>query len=110
MTDQKPMTQAEAVNQSHLIQAALQAPGIRLYANGFMVAQTASDITVALLTNGQPNGSLSLSYISAKSLSAQLMTIVESFERATGQKIMTITEVGEALKKAQGAGIDVSKL
>lgn len=85
------------------LQAALSAPIGRLYANGFVVAQTASDLMVLLLSNGAPSAFLNLSYISARTLIEELSKAVGDFEKATGQKIPTIGEVAQNLEKQKGA-------
>jgi hypothetical protein len=88
-----------------MVQAALRGPGLpRFYANSFAIAQTSSDISVVMLLNDQPVGILSMSYISAKSLGVDLGGALEQIEVAIKQKIPTINETTEALRKRYGGG------
>jgi hypothetical protein len=103
MTDQSTTDKTRDQEQRQILQL-LRAPVPRLYANGFAIATSASDLTVALLLNGSPAGLLSLSYISAKSLIGELQTAVGAFEKAIGQEIQTINQVAEALEKNRGPG------
>ena len=93
---------ADKQQQGQLVQAMLRSPLPRFYANGFAIAQTNADVSVVLLTNGQPVGVLSMSYISAKNIVIQLGKSVEDFETAIGHKIKTIEEIGEAMRKVLG--------
>jgi hypothetical protein len=98
-----PQSQEE---QQAIALAALRAPVPRLYSNGFMTAQTASDIALILLQNGSPSAILNLSYISAKSLILELQRAVESFETTVGQRLMTIEEISKLMEaeKAKAKG------
>lgn len=84
------------------MQTMMRAAMPRLYANGFGLAQSASDISVVVLHNNVPTGMISMSYISAKSLLEDLGTALQGIEEALGQSIPTIGEVGEKLQKTQG--------
>jgi hypothetical protein len=107
MTEEKsPKLTPEQISKMN---AALQSPVIKLYANGFLMGQSASDVVVVLTTNGAPSGILNLSYISAKSLSNDLSKLITEFETATGEKVPTAKEVGEKMTKAKGPGTDVTK-
>jgi hypothetical protein len=87
--------------QQQQMQAVLQAPIMRLYANGFMMGQSAADIVIALLVNGVPSAVLNLSYMSAKTLQNNLAKLISEFERVTGQIIPIAEEVGEKLAKTE---------
>jgi hypothetical protein len=89
----------ERQQQQAMVVAALRNPGLRMYANGFAIANTASDMSVILMLNGTPAGVLNLSYISAKSLISSLTQAVTEFEKAISQDVMTIEEIQEKLPK-----------
>lgn len=91
--------------QQQLAQAWLRAPVPRLYANGFALAQTGSDISVIMLLNGAPVAITSLSFISAKTLCAELEKAMKSLEDALQQQIPTIEQVTEKLSKVHGPGL-----
>jgi hypothetical protein len=82
--------------------AALRGGIPRLYANGFIIAQSASDLAVVMLANGTPSSLVSMSFISAKTLSIELTKAISNLEKAIGDTIPTIEEVQEKLSKAQG--------
>ncbi len=106
MTDQTGL--ADPIQRAQMMQSALNAPVPRIYANGFMVGQTATDMSVVLLANAMPSGILHMSYGSAKSLVGDLLQAIKSFEEATKQPVLTIKEAGDAMNKAKGPGINVS--
>jgi citrate lyase beta subunit len=70
-----------------------------MYANGFGLAQTAADISMVALMNGQPVGVVIVPWVTAKSLIADLSQVVERLEQATGQKIRTVSEINSDLSK-----------
>ena len=101
MADQKdPKEQA-------FLQSALSLPGMKLYANGFIVARTASDIVVVLLHNGIHIGVLNLSYISARTLSEELANGVVHFEKAMEQNVPSINDVSKKYNENRGPQDDV---
>jgi hypothetical protein len=95
---------ADAPDVNAQLHAMLRAPMPRLYANGFGIAQSASDISVIVLHNNAPTGMVSMSYISAKSLLEDLAKALQEIEKALEQTIPTINEVGERMEKLQGPG------
>jgi hypothetical protein len=106
MTDQETaegMTARVEVQQQEqfaIANAALRGAVPRLYANGFILAQSASDISIILLTNGAAVGVLSVSLIAGKTLATELSRTLGNVERALGETIPTMDEV---LKKLQAA-------
>jgi hypothetical protein len=96
MVDQLPSIDLEQQKKA-LLAAIPTLP--RLYANGFAIVQSASDISTVLLANGSPIGILSMSHVSAKSLATELDKNIEDFEKATGQSVKTINELTEILSK-----------
>lgn len=105
MTDQAPKSapipqlQLEQLQIQQVMQGALRGGLPQLYANGFGIAQTASDVSVVLITNGNPTGVLSMSYITAKSLLADLGRAVSTFETAVKSPVKTSAEIDVDLKK-----------
>jgi citrate lyase beta subunit len=105
MTDQPtpPATQPSQDEQRRIeqaIQGALLGPTPKLYANAFGFAQTAADISIVAMMNGQPVGVLMVPYVTAKSLVHDLSQIVERYERATGQRVKLIGELNSDLSKS----------
>ena len=82
--------------------AFMRAPMARIYANGFGIVQSASDISVVMLHNNNPAAMVSMSFISAKSLLLDLGKALEGIEAALKQPIPTITEVAEEMTKIKG--------
>ena len=70
------------------------------YFNGFELGASLSDFSLMLMVDGQPQSRLSLSFTTAKSLVAQLSEAVEYFEKATDQKLLTMSDVEAAFKQA----------
>jgi hypothetical protein len=95
--------------QRQLAQTWLRAPVPRLYANGFALAQTGSDISVIMLLNGAPVAITSLSFISAKTLVIELGKAVETIESALQQQIPTIEQVTDKLSKVHGSSINTTQ-
>ena len=96
---------AEALDeaaQEAQMNALMRAPMPRIYANGFGMAQSASDITVVMLHNNNPTAMVSMSFISAKSLLVDLEKALEGIETALKQKIPTISEIAEEMTKVRG--------
>jgi hypothetical protein len=83
------------------LQNILNSPVPRLYANGFVVAQTHSDFSVVFLTNAAPSAVLSMSFISAKSLIEEMAKAMSFLEAGLEQKIPTINEVATKMTAAQ---------
>lgn len=84
-------------------QAMMSAPVPRLYANGFVVAQTYADVSVVLLLNGAPSAIVSLSFVSAKTLIEEMKKAMSFLEEALEQQIPTMNEVAEKLAVKQSA-------
>ena len=96
---------AEALDeaaQEAQMNALMRAPMPRIYANGFALAQSASDVTVVMLHNNNPAAMLSMSYISAKSLLVDLGKLLEGLEAVLKQPILTINEISEEMTKTKG--------
>jgi hypothetical protein len=98
MADQ--LREAQKQQQLQQIQIALQGGTPRFYANSVAVAQTASDIPLVLMANGSAVAVVNVSYITAKSLLADLQQTLTSFERATKSKIKTINEIAAEIEQS----------
>jgi hypothetical protein len=107
MSESEPATPQSSNDetQQEFMMAALRAPLPRFYANGFMTAQTASDIALIMLLNGNPSAVLNLSYISAKSLALELEKAVTSFERTIDMQLPTIEETTKRIEKAKADAV-----
>jgi hypothetical protein len=95
---------AQQQQQRALAQAALHAPIPHFYANGFGLAQTATDITLILLSNTAPIGTLTMTYGLLKQAVDELSKAVSNFEKASGHEITPIGKVNEELQKLAGQG------
>jgi hypothetical protein len=100
MSDPGPTTTRPNPEQAQA-QALLSAPVPRLYANGFVVAQTNSDVSVMLLLNGAPTALVSMSFISAKTLIEEMSRAMKFLEDSLGQEIPTMNEVAGKLSAMQ---------
>jgi hypothetical protein len=96
-----PLTPAQLKQQqtAQIMQAALRGGLPQFYANGFGIAQTATDVSLVLLTNGNPTGVLSISYTTAKTLLSDLDRALKNFERATNSSLKTAAELEPALEQ-----------
>lgn len=74
------------------------------YFNGFQLGLSNADINGLLLLNNQPHMAISMSYTTAKTLSAALNQMVEALESATGTRIMTNQEVAVGIDKLTSEG------
>lgn len=98
-----PNQDEERERQARLIQTALNSPIPKFYANSFGLAQSSSDLSLVLLLNNQPVGTINMSYITAKSLVHDLNGLINSIEKAAKQEIQTIGQMTEHLQKVKGA-------
>jgi hypothetical protein len=80
-----------------IIQGAILGPAPKFYINGYGFAQTAADLSVVLQLHSQPIGVVNMSYTTAKSLLVDLTTILEKFEKSTGDKIKTFAELNSKM-------------
>lgn len=71
----------------------------KLYANGFMIGLTLSDLNVTLVINGKPTHQLIMSLISAKTLMNGLKNAVEDFEKKSGTTIPDMNQLKELFKE-----------
>lgn len=113
MSDQRPNPAATPLTpqqiqqrqQTQAVTQALRGSVPLIYANQFAIAQTASDITLVVMANGNPAAAISMSYITAKSLIPDLTQAIGVFESAYGDKVKTINEITpEMEKKMREAG------
>jgi hypothetical protein len=107
--NQPPPSAAQEQQQRILMQQALRGPIPRFYANQCLVAQTSSDLSIVMTSNGVPGGTLSMSYETAKSLVRDLAKTISNFENATGREVQTIEEISLAMAKIMG-GTNATKL
>ena len=72
---------------------------VSVYANGFILGQTNSDIVLVLERNSRPVSILNLSFTLAKSLAVKLTQAVRELESRTQHEIMTTDMVSSAMEK-----------
>lgn len=70
-----------------------------IYLNGFEVAISLSDINIITLTNNRRRYRLLMSFTTAKTLLAHLAIVLRTLENQTGQKIMTMDDIKNAMDK-----------
>lgn len=86
--------------EERLVQQALNNPETpTIYANGFVIGRTNSDVLVIFHRNGQIETSLNMSYTTTKSLAEKLTAMITDLERATGRPIMTTEFIDEQFKR-----------
>lgn len=85
---------------SQRIQGAVESD-VAIYFNGFTIGIGNGDIVFALERNGKPVAALNASYTVAKTLAQKLGRIMAQLEEASGNRIMSTDEVGDALSKIQ---------
>lgn len=87
---------------NEIINFAVESPDIpHLYANGFISAIGNGDTLLVLQQTGRPIATLNLSFTVAKTLVQKLGGIIENLEKASGNDIMTTSDLDEALKKTK---------
>src|SRR5947208_16261073 len=69
----------------------------KIYANGFIVGVTLSDLNVLLVINGQPSHQLIMSLISAKTLMNVLKSTIDAIEEKTKIHIPDMNEMKELI-------------
>jgi hypothetical protein len=75
-----------------------------IYFNGFSLTLAASDISLLIALDGQPQAKLSMSFTTAKTLSAYLEEVIAKLEHVTNHTIMKTDEVEAGLKAASSTG------
>jgi hypothetical protein len=104
VSDQSPNpgptpAQIQQLQQQQAVAAALRGAVPRLYANGVGVAQSASDVSIVLISNLSAVGVVSMSYITAKTLVTDLNRAILNFEKVLNQKVKSIEEITPELQK-----------
>jgi hypothetical protein len=110
MSDQSPSTGAmppppltpQQVQQRQLqltMTQALRGGAPLIYGNQVSIAQTSSDLTLVVIANGNPAATISMSYITAKSLARDLAQAIGVFESAYGAQVKTINEINPEMEK-----------
>lgn len=72
-----------------------------LYANGFAISVTSSDVTMVLEQNGRAIATVNMSYTVAKTLSMKLGGGIGSLEEATKRSMLTTDEVEKLMKDSK---------
>lgn len=71
---------------------------VKLYANGFSIVMSNSDVSILLTHNNAPAAVLNLSYTTAKSLFEKVSESIKVLEKKSGQPIMTSDDIGQFLQ------------
>jgi hypothetical protein len=95
------MATPSEVNQERLVKAA-QSDAPKIYANGFALGMSYSDITVVLEANSQTAGVLNLSFTCAKTLAQKLAGIISQLEEKSGRQIMTTDDIEKMFAVSSG--------
>lgn len=83
------------------IRAAMQSPITRIYANGFGIAFSGSDISLVAQINDMPVGILTCSFETMKSLATKILEGIVQLEAKTGQRVLMTEEI---IAKMMGPG------
>ncbi len=75
-----------------------QQPPPALYANGFQVDVSGSDVCVILAHNNRQIATVNLSFISAKTLGGTLSALIKELEEKSQTKVPSIDEVIKAMQ------------
>jgi len=70
-----------------------------IYFNGFSMAIGAGDIILKIMRGSNELSQLNCSYTVAKTLSQNLVRLIETLEQKTENRIMTMEEISAALSK-----------
>lgn len=85
-----------------LIEKALKDESMpEIHFNGFINAIGSGDILIILQRNGRAIAKLNTSYTVAKTLSQKLGSLVVDLEQRTGNTIMTVDDINQALSKQE---------
>jgi hypothetical protein len=71
---------------------------IKLYANGFTVGPTMSDMYMIGVLNNSPSFVVNMSFNTAKTLHKALTKLISDFEKTTKEEIKGINEIQESFK------------
>lgn len=93
------MAEPSEEEKSKLISMSLSSDVPEIYFNGFSNALGLSDVLITLQRNGKPVATLNASYTVAKTLAILLNDLVQTLETKTGNTIMTVPDVENALKE-----------
>jgi hypothetical protein len=74
-------------------------PEKKIYFNGFAIALSPMDCTIALLLNNQPIALLNASHTTVKTLISQLDGLINDFEGKTKQPILKLDEIQVLVEK-----------
>ena len=95
MAEDRTPVSNEGTQQLQRIAETAFAEAPMLYANGFLNGLGLTDSYLILQANGRSVAVVNMSLSVAKTLGQSLITMVESFERDTGQTVSTLGEIGQ---------------
>lgn len=77
-----------------------------LYANGFVVTASTTDLLTTLELNGAPVATVNLSFTAAKSLAISLGGQIAQIEDVMGQEIRSSQDIDAAIARQAAGGSD----
>jgi hypothetical protein len=88
-----------------MLQTAFASSVPRIYTNGFIIGQTASDMVMLLVNNGAPVAIVNMSYASAKSLKDDMTTSIATLESILGETIKTVGEINKLMSDRKDTNV-----
>jgi hypothetical protein len=73
----------------------------KMYANGFQIVMSNSDVSILLIQNNVPVAVVNVSYTIAKTLSEKVGELIGKLEARSKQPIMTTDDINKYLQEEQ---------
>ncbi len=73
---------------------------LALYANGFILGLSASDVKISFQTDKKVSTKVIMSYITLKALQEEINQALQDYEKTTGTSIPVLSEINEKMDKA----------
>jgi hypothetical protein len=70
-----------------------------IYFNSFGIKGSLSDLVIDLALNGDTTYRVNVSYTVAKTLAVELNNAIESFEKKSGMKLLTVDELNDVMER-----------
>ena len=75
-----------------------------IYANGFAIGTSLSDLFVLMAVNGRATHQLHMSLGTAKTLMIALQTAIDQFEKSSGAPVVDVTEMQKIVEENKKKG------
>lgn len=96
----KPDPSAARAQAAQIAAAAMMNPNLpRIYANGFTLGISASEVGIILQINNTPIAIIDLAFPTAQSLVKNVAQLIEAYERATETRVKTPEELKGAMAR-----------